>query len=218
MTNNSKVSDHHAIIPTVELEKQEFEKLSKGEKDILLLISMQLLMATGAKQRISETGIRVSCGGEEFLAKGKTVLNPGWKEFEDHFRKMKKLTVSKVEKEIPLLSEGQTFVCENVSASQHFTSLPKTFTENSLLSAMETAGNDSFNEDSEKKGALSKEEFMSGRQFRNTFFDIFPHLICHYSAIIQVSCNLIKVITAGFQVTENLQDFRIIEDYFDTFF
>ena len=80
---------------------------------------------------ISETGIRVSCGGEEFLAKGKTVLNPGWKEFEDHFRKMKKLTVSKVEKEIPLLSEGQTFVCENVSASQHFTSLPKTFTENS---------------------------------------------------------------------------------------
>ena len=179
---------------------------------------MQLLMATGAKQRISETGIRVSCGGEEFLAKGKTVLNPGWKEFEDHFRKMKKLTVSKVEKEIPLLSEGQTFVCENVSASQHFTSLPKTFTENSLLSAMETAGNDSFNEDSEKKGALSKEEFMSGIQFRNTFFDIFPHLICHYSAIIQVSCNLIKVITAGFQVTENLQDFRIIEDYFDTFF
>ena len=88
MTNNSKVSDHHAIIPTVELEKQEFEKLSKGEKDILLLISMQLLMATGAKQRISETGIRVSCGGEEFLAKGKTVLNPGWKEFEDHFRNM----------------------------------------------------------------------------------------------------------------------------------
>ena len=82
----------------------------------------------------------------------------------------------------------------------------------------QTAGNDSFNEDSEKKGALSKEEFMSGIQFRNTFFDIFPHLICHYSAIIQVSCNLIKVITAGFQVTENLQDFRIIEDYFDTFF
>ena len=152
VTNNSKVSDHHAIIPTVELEKQEFKELSKGEKDILLLISMRLLMATGAKQRISETEIRVSCGGEEFLAKGKSVLDPGWKEFEDHFRKMKNLTVSKAEKEIPLLSEGQTFVCENVSASQDFTSPPKTFTEDSLLSAMETAGNDSFDEDTEKKG------------------------------------------------------------------
>lgn len=152
VTNNSKVSDHHAIIPTVELEKQEFKELSKGEKDILLLISMRLLMATGVKQRISETEIRVSCGGEEFLAKGKNVLNPGWKEFEDHFRKMKNLTVSKAEKGIPLLSEGQTFVCENVSASQHFTSPPKTFTEDSLLSAMETAGNDSFDEDTEKKG------------------------------------------------------------------
>lgn len=152
VTNNSKVSDHHAIIPTAELEKQKLEELSQGEKDILLLISMRLLMATGAKQRISETEIRVSCGGEEFLAKGKTVLDPGWKEFEDHFRKMKNLTVSKAEKEIPLLSEGQTFVCENVSASQHFTSPPKTFTEDSLLSAMETAGNDSFDEDTEKKG------------------------------------------------------------------
>ena len=77
--NNSKVSDHHAIIPTAEIEKQDLSVLSEGERDILLLISVRLLMATGVKQRISETEIKVSCGGEEFFAKGKTAdPHGGW--------------------------------------------------------------------------------------------------------------------------------------------
>ena len=150
--DNSRVSDHHAIIPTVEIEKQDLSGLSKGEDDILFLISMRLLMATGVKQHISETEIKVSCGGEKFTAKGKTVLDPGWKEFEDCFRKRKNLTVSKEEKVLPVLQEGQIFTCENVSATQHFTSPPKAYTEDSLLSAMEAAGSESFEEDTEKKG------------------------------------------------------------------
>ena len=77
--NNSKVSDHHAIIPTAEIEKQDLSALSEGERDILLLISVRLLMATGVKQRITETEIKVSCGGEEFFAKGKTAdPHGGW--------------------------------------------------------------------------------------------------------------------------------------------
>lgn len=150
--NNSKVSDHHAIIPTAEIRKQNLTALSKGEQDILLLISMRLLMATGSKLRISETEIKVTCEGEGFSARGKTVLDPGWKIFEEDFRKRINAKVSKEDKELPLLSKGQTFDSVKTSLSEHFTSPPKTFTEDSLLSAMETAGNDSFDEDTEKKG------------------------------------------------------------------
>lgn len=152
LLNNSKVSDHHAIIPTAEIEKQDLSTFSQGEQDILLIIAMRLLMASGRKQRIQETEIKVNCAGEEFQAKGKVILEPGWKEFEKCFRKMKNLTASKEDKSIPILTEGQTFFCENVSASQHFTAPPKSYTEDSILSAMENAGNESFDEDTEKKG------------------------------------------------------------------
>ena len=150
--NNSKVSDHHAIIPTAEIAKQDLSAISKSEQDILLLISMRLLMATGEKQRISETEIRVSCSGEEFSARGKSVLDPGWKLYEEAFRKKIGAKEPQAEKTIPLLSKGQTFDSVNAFLTEHFTSPPKAFTEDSLLSAMETAGNDSFDEDTEKKG------------------------------------------------------------------
>ena len=72
--NSGKVSDHHAIIPTAEIEKQELSRLAQGERDILLLISMRLLAATGANQRVQETELTADCSGYEFKAKGKSVL------------------------------------------------------------------------------------------------------------------------------------------------
>jgi len=152
--NNSKVTDHHAIIPTAEIQKQDLSKLSQGEKDILLLVSQRLLCATGEKQRISETEIKVECAGEEFQTKGKMVLDLGWKSYEMEFKEKLKGKDKNESKEvvIPLVAEGEAFHGVEVSMTEHFTSPPKQYTEDTLLSAMETAGNENFDEDTEKKG------------------------------------------------------------------
>lgn len=150
--NSSKVSDHHAIIPTAEIEKQELSRLAQGERDILLLISMRLLAATGAKQRIQETELTADCSGYEFKAKGKSILDPGWKVYEDMLRDMIGGKKTEAEKMLPVLVEGQSFENPETSVTEHQTSPPKAFTEDTLLSALETAGNDCFDEDTEKKG------------------------------------------------------------------
>ena len=152
--NNSKVTNHHAIIPTAEIQKQDLSQLSQGERDILLLISQRLLCATGEKQRLSETEIKVECAGEEFLAKGKMVLDVGWKTYEMEFRNRLKSKMKSDTKEemIPLVAEGEILKGVEVSTTEHFTSPPKPYTEDTLLSAMETAGNEEFDENTEKKG------------------------------------------------------------------
>ncbi len=152
--NNSKVTDHHAIIPTAEIQKQDLSKLSQGEKDILLLISQRLLCATGEKQRISETEIKVECAGEEFQAKGKMVLDMGWKSYETEFRNRLKNKPKAEAKDVvlPLVAEGDVLRGALATKTEHFTSPPKQYTEDTLLSAMETAGNEDFDEDTEKKG------------------------------------------------------------------
>jgi DNA topoisomerase-3 len=152
--NNSKVSDHHAIIPTAEIAKQDLSTLSQGEQDILLLISQRLLCATAGKQRISETEVKVECAGEEFTAKGKMILEKGWKAIEDDFRGRLKNKKKQEPKDtiLPEVFEGQVFSAVKAALSEHYTTPPKAYTEDTLLSAMETAGNDSFEEDTEKKG------------------------------------------------------------------
>ena len=152
--NNNKVTDHHAIIPTAEIQKQDLSRLSQGERDILLLISQRLLCATGEKQKFSETEIKVECAGEEFQAKGKMILDMGWKSYEMEFKnrlKNKQKTEAK-EVMIPLLQKGEVLHEVDVFVTEHFTSPPKAYTEDTLLSAMETAGNAEFNEETEKKG------------------------------------------------------------------
>lgn len=152
--NNNKVTDHHAIIPTVEIQKQDLSRLSQGEKDILLLISQRLLCATGEKQRISETEIKVECAGVEFQARGKMVLEMGWKSYEMEFRNQLKNKPKAEAKEmmLPFVEEGAVLHDVQVSVTEHFTSPPKAYTEDTLLSAMETAGNEEFEEETEKKG------------------------------------------------------------------
>ena len=150
--NSSKVSDHHAIIITAEVEKQELSGLSQGERDILLLIAMRLLTATGAKQRVAEQELVVSCAGHEFGAKGKNVLDAGWKEYENLFRDRIGAKRQEAEKLLTAFTIGQCFEPAETVITEHFTSPPKAFTEDTLLSALETAGNDSFDENTEKKG------------------------------------------------------------------
>ena len=152
--NNSKVSDHHAIIPTAEIEKQDLSGLSKEETDILKLISFNMLCAVGTRYEYLETEIKAVCEGEEFRAKGRTVTSPGWKAVERVTKDTLRRKTEKGEKEstLPDVREEQRFFPVAASLSEHYTQPPKPFSEDSLLSKMETAGNEDFDEDTEKKG------------------------------------------------------------------
>ena len=150
--NSKKVSDHHAIIPTAEFAKQGFAGLAESECKLMNLVCSKLLCAVAAPHEYETVTAVFSCAGNEFTAKGKTVLVPCWKEIDQRFRStLKADTEEEVLNTLPELAEGQSFsVTANVS--EHFTSPPKAYTEDTLLSAMERAGAEDMPENAERKG------------------------------------------------------------------
>lgn len=153
ITNNAKVTDHHAIIPTVQLEKQDLGELPESEQKIIRLVAMRLLSATGEKHIYDETSVTLTCEGFEFKAKGKTVVQDGWKSVERCFKEtLKSKEKDEPERSLPSLNEKDILSSVDSSVTEHYTSPPKPYTEDSLLSAMETAGNAEFDDDTEKKG------------------------------------------------------------------
>ena len=150
--NSKKVSDHHAIIPTAEFVKQGFAGLAESEYKLMNLVCSKLLCAVAAPHEYETVTAVFSCAGNEFAAKGKTVLVPGWKEIDQRFRStLKADTEEEVLHTLPELAEGQSFsVTANIS--EHFTSPPKAYTEDTLLSAMERAGAEDMPEEAERKG------------------------------------------------------------------
>ena len=153
--NSKKVSDHHAIIPTAEAVKTDKSSLPESERNILLLLSMKLLSATAQPYRYKAVTASFSCGGVTFTAKGKTVTNEGFKELERRFRATLKAKPEdgKTPKEnaLPELSEGQEITAK-AAMTEHDTTPPKAYTEDTLLSAMERAGSGDISEDAERKG------------------------------------------------------------------
>ena len=139
--NNSKVTDHHAIIPTMEAAKINLDSAS-GEKNILMMVAARFMAAISPKHKYAETIVIVDCEGEIFSAKGKTILDEGWKAIEDifisSFGNKKVKTTGKEEKALPSLTQGQEFTAI-AGIKEGFTSPPKPFTEDTLLSAMENA-------------------------------------------------------------------------------
>ena len=153
ITNNAKVTDHHAIIPTVQLEKQDLGELPESEQKIIRLVAMRLLSATSEKHIYDETSVTLTCEGYEFKAKGKTVVQDGWKAIERRFKDtLKSKEKDEPERSLPILQEKDILSSVEASVTEHYTSPPKPYTEDSLLSAMETAGNAEFDDDTEKKG------------------------------------------------------------------
>ena len=152
--NSKKVTDHHAIIPTMEIAKADLAALPETERKILFLVANRLLCATGEKHLYETVKAELSCGGYTFAASGKSVLKNGWKDFEDAFKHSFKTPEDKEQedKKLPELSEGQTFDGVQTKISEHYTTPPKHFTEDSLLSAMERAGNEDMSDDVERKG------------------------------------------------------------------
>ena len=154
--NNSKVTDHHAIIPTMELASSHLDELKSWEEKILFLIAVHTVMAMSKDHIYQETEIEVECQGEIFKAKGKTVLQDGWKLFENCFKNKDRMAIvdpdQEMKERMPKVTQGQTFYAVAAEKTEHFTSPPKPYSEDTLLAAMETAGNKEFDEDTEKKG------------------------------------------------------------------
>ena len=159
--NDKKVTDHHAVIPTRNLQNADLSGLPVGEKAVLELVAQRLLCAVAEPHTYSETAVTVECAGAEFTTKGKTVKRPGWRALDTAYRSALKNAESDKETEdkalpdggrLPELSEGQTLPLSNAAVKEGKTSPPKHFTEDTLLSAMETAGKENMPEDTERKG------------------------------------------------------------------
>ena len=159
LLDSKKVSDHHAIIPTMELAKADLAALPESERNILTLAGARLLMACAAPHIFEAVTAVFSCAGQEFTAKGKTVLAEGWKGLERRFMAtLKKEADTEDDEEnalsldVPPFAEGQTFDNPQAAVTEHFTTPPKPHNEASLLSAMERAGNEETDPDAERRG------------------------------------------------------------------
>ena len=154
LVNDKEVSDHHALIPTLELEKADVPALPVGERNILLLVCCKLLCATAEPFVYKAVTATFDCGGHTFTTKGKQVLSQGWRTIQEVFRSSlkEKPEDENAEGVLPALTEGQVFEPVSASVTEHFTSPPKPYTEDTLLSAMENAGKEDIPEDAERCG------------------------------------------------------------------
>ena len=148
--NGSKVTDHHAILPTRSMLQADLDALPKGEQNVLKLIIARTLMAVSKPFRYLETLLTTECAGEEFTAKGKEILEEGWKAVErkvlaDILNRKQELTA------LPNAVENECGIL-NAELKEGQTSPPKHFTEDTLLSAMQAAGADSMPEGVERQG------------------------------------------------------------------
>ena len=141
--NSKKVSDHHAIIPTLVAGETDVNTLPAGEREIIKLIAKQVLRAVCDSFRYRETVAVISCGDRTFTAKGKIVENPGWKIYNEK---------EQTDKVLPELADGDELKVANAEIKEGTTKPPAHFTEDSLLSAMEVAGAKDMPDDSERKG------------------------------------------------------------------
>ena len=142
--SNKKVTDHHAIVPTVSAGKTDLMTLPLGEREVLKLAAKGLLRAVSEAHCYAETVILVECAGYSFTAKGKTVLAPGWKSYEQE--------QTEAASTLPDVTESQSLSVSAMSVKTGKTTPPKHFTEDTLLSAMESAGKEDMPDDAERKG------------------------------------------------------------------
>ncbi len=154
MVSDKDVSDHHAIIPTMEIEKADMKALPVGERSLLLLVCCKLLCAAASPYEYETVTATFDCGGHTFTAKGKRIVAEGWREIERIFRSSLKEKPEDTDNGgvLPDFTEGQAFEKVAASVTEHFTSPPKPYTEDTLLSAMENAGKEGIPEDAERKG------------------------------------------------------------------
>ncbi len=153
--NDKKVTDHHAVIPTRNLQGADLSGLPVGEKAVLELVALRLLTAVAQPYTYTETTVVVECAGAEFSTKGRTAKQTGWQALDAAYcAGLKNAEPDKEteDKALPELTEGKTLPLSGAAVKEGKTTPPKHFTEDTLLSAMETAGKDDMPEDAERKG------------------------------------------------------------------
>ena len=158
--NNAKVSDHHAIIPTAEIQNINLAELPTGQRNILAFVSAKLLLATGEPHKYETVKIVVTCENHDFHANGKTVVEVGFKALEKHImpqlkgKNTDRDNEKNNDKALPEVNVGESYPMVGSFKVERYTAPPKQYTEDTLLSAMEIAGNSDYDEDSEteKKG------------------------------------------------------------------
>ena len=153
--NDKKVTDHHAVIPTRNIREADLSALPVGERAILELVALRLLCAVAPPHTYAETAVTVECADTEFTAKGRTVKQPGWRALDAAYRASMKNAEPDNDNEskaLPELTEGQKLPVAGAAVKEGKTTPPKHYTEDTLLSAMETAGKDEMPEDAERKG------------------------------------------------------------------
>ena len=141
--NSKNVSDHHAIIPTMVAGETDLKTLPAGEREILSMIAKQVLRAVSESYRYCETVAVITCNGNTYTTKGKTVLETGWKAYNDK---------EQTDKILPELADGDKLQVASSEIKEGMTKPPAHFTEDSLLSAMEVAGAKEMPDDAERKG------------------------------------------------------------------
>jgi len=140
--DNAKVTDHHAIIPTMTVRESLLSTLPTGEKNILKMLAKRLIEAVGDKHIYDETVVTFDCGGNIFTLRGSTVVDAGWK-------------TEKADEEdvvLPEFTKGQVLSAVSASVKEGKSAPPRPYTEDTLLSAMETAGTEDMPDDAERKG------------------------------------------------------------------
>ena len=141
--NSKKVSDHHAVVPTEKAGTVDLMGLSAGEREILRLVAQQLMMAAGSPCKYKETEITAECADTEFHAKGKVMTEPGWRSI---------IPAPEAKEELPDLEAGAKLPINNVEVKTGKTTPPQRYTEDTLLSAMASAGEKEMPEDAERQG------------------------------------------------------------------
>lgn len=150
--NSKKVTDHHAIIPTASVDKADLSELPTGEREVLRLIATRLLEAVSSPCIYAEAVLEGECEGERFTAKGKTVIDAGWKGVAKISEKKKDDPDDTPLGDISSLHEGDEIKITQAGVKAGKTTPPKSYTEDTLLSAMEKAGSDETSDEAERKG------------------------------------------------------------------
>jgi DNA topoisomerase-3 len=145
------VSDHHAIIPTFESKTADTSALPSGEREIYELVRKRLIAAVSPKHVYEAVTVTLDCGGNTFTAKGKTVIEQGWKAAQNAPDNDDD-SESEDNTDLPELSKGQTFDSANVTVKEGVTKPKPHHTEATILSAMENAGAEETNDSVERRG------------------------------------------------------------------
>ena len=140
--DSSKVTDHHAVVPTASAASANLAALPEGEATVLRLVCCQLLCAVSEPFTYAETTVEAECGGHTFKARGKTIIGLGWRTYKG----------APEWSPLPEFTEGVSVAVTSATVKEGKTTPPAAYTEDTLLSAMEHAGAKEAPSDAERRG------------------------------------------------------------------